>query len=100
MDKPAIGTQPADQSVVTGSAATFTVTATGGGTLAYQWKKNGADIPGATASTYTTPATSNADIGAELLYSVVVTNGAGTATSSTARLTVTAVVVAPGISSQ
>ena len=39
VEKPAITTQPANQSVVTGSTATFTVTATGGAPLAYQWKK-------------------------------------------------------------
>ena len=98
VEKPAIGTQPADQTVVTGSAATFTVAATGGGTLAYQWKKNGTDIPGATASTYTTPATSNADHDAR--FTVVVTNSAGAATSNAARLAVTAAAVAPAISSQ
>ena len=98
VDGPLIGTQPADQTVVTGSAATFTVAATGGGTLAYQWKKNGTDIPGATASTYTTPATSIADHDA--LFTVVVTNSAGAATSNAARLAVTAVAVAPAISSQ
>ena len=98
VEKPAIGTQPADQTVVTGSAATFMVAATGGGTLAYQWKKNGTDIPGATASTYTTPATSNADHDAR--FTVVVTNSAGAATSNAARLAVTADAVAPAISSQ
>ena len=98
VEKPAIGTQPADQTVVTGSAATFMVAATGGGTLAYQWKKNGTDIPGATASTYTTPATSNADHDSR--FTVVVTNSAGAATSNAARLAVTAVAVAPAISSQ
>ena len=68
-------------SLHTGSAATFAVSATGsegGGALVYQWKKNGTDIPGATSSTYTTPATSNADIAAELVFSVAVSNSAGT----------------------
>ena len=103
VEKPTIGTQPASQSVVTGSAATFAVSATGsegGGALVYQWKKNGTDIPGATASTYTTPATSNADIAAELVFSVAVSNSAGTAVSNGARLTVTAEAVKPGITKQ
>ena len=98
VEKPSIGTQPANQSVVTGSAATFTVTATGGGTLAYQWKKNGADIPGATASTYTTPPTSNADNDA--VFSVVVSNTAGLATSNDAKLAVTAAAMAAAITQQ
>src|SRR2546422_4375051 len=41
--------------------------ATGAG-LTYQWRKNGVNISGATASSYTTPATTTADNGA--LYSV------------------------------
>ena len=90
-------------SLHTGSAATFAVSATGsegGGALVYQWKKNGTDIPGATASTYTTPATSNADIATELVFSVAVSNSAGTAVSNGARLTVTAEAVKPGITKQ
>ena len=100
VEKPAITTPPASQTVEAGKTATFTVTATGGETLAYQWKKNGTDVSGATASTYTTPATSSADNGAK--YSVAVSNSAGTATSSDATLTVTspAVVTKPAITMQ
>ncbi|MCX8518313.1 MAG: immunoglobulin domain-containing protein [Rhodoferax sp.] len=79
---PGITSQPVGQSVVAGKTATFSVLATGSAPLAYQWKKNGADISGATNSTYTTPATSDADIGAVLTYSVVVSNSTGTATSN------------------
>ncbi|MDZ7608271.1 MAG: hypothetical protein U5K79_22425 [Cyclobacteriaceae bacterium] len=47
---PNISGQPvAAQTVCEGSAASFTVTATGTG-LTYQWKKNGVDIVGATGS--------------------------------------------------
>ena len=95
---PSITTPPASQSVVAGKSATFSVVATGGATLAYQWKKNGADISGATSSSYTTPATSSADNGAIFLVSV--SNSAGTVTSSSATLTVTDVAVAPSISTQ
>ena len=95
---PAIGTQPANQSVVAGQTASFSVTATGNGPLTYQWKKNGTDISGATASTYTTPATSSADTGA--MYAVNVRNGAGTVTSSNATLTVSAAPGAPVIGTQ
>ena len=100
VEKPAITAPPASQTVEAGKTATFTVTATGGETLAYQWKKNGVDIPSATASTYTTPAASSADNGAK--YSVAVSNSAGTATSSDATLTVTspAVVTKPAITMQ
>ena len=100
VEKPAISIPPASQSVVTGSSATFTVTATGGAPLAYQWKKNGTDISGANSSTYTTPATSMGDNAA--VFTVAVSNSAGTATSSDARLTVTAAPapMAPAITKQ
>ncbi|MCX8520153.1 MAG: DUF1566 domain-containing protein [Rhodoferax sp.] len=72
--------------------------ATGGGTLAYQWKKNGTEISGATNSSYTTPVTSVADHDA--VFTVVVSNSAGSATSSNARLTLTNIAVQPAISQQ
>ena len=97
-EKPAIGSQPASQSVLTGTSATFTVVATGGATLTYQWKKNGTDISGATSSSYNTPTTSSADDGA--LFSVVVSNSAGATASSEAKLGVSAVAVAPAMGKQ
>ena len=90
-----ITTQPADQSVITGQTATFLVKAVGT-SLRYQWKKNGADIPGASSSSYTTPATSSADNGTK--YSVSVSNTEGQVPSSAATLTVSDTAVAPTIS--
>ena len=87
---PAITTQPAAQTVTAGQTASFSVTASGTAPLTYQWKKNGTDISGATASSYTTPATTSADNGAA--FTVVVSNSAGTVTSSSATLTVTSAV--------
>src|ERR1019366_585912 len=83
---PAITTQPASQTVTAGQTATFTVTATGAATLTYQWQKNGTAISGATAASYTTPATTAADNGG--LFTVAVTNSTGNVTSSAATLTV------------
>ena len=100
VEKPTITTQPAAQTVVSGASASFAVSATGTAPLSYQWKKNGVDIPGATTSTYTTPATSSADIDSPLAYSVAVSNSAGTDTSTNASLTVTAAPVAPAIDTQ
>ena len=94
---PTITTQPAAQAVAPGQTASFSVVATGTEPLAYQWQKNGTNIDGATTNTYTTPATSIADIGAALAYSVVVTNSAGTVTSNNASL---AVLEAPAITVQ
>jgi HYDIN/CFA65/VesB family protein/centrosomal CEP192-like protein/Ig-like domain-containing protein len=95
---PTITTQPANQTVAAGQTATFTVVASGTTPLSYQWQKNGASISGATASSYTTPATTTADSGST--FAVVVSNTAGTATSSAATLTVNAAAVAPAITTQ
>jgi Domain of unknown function (DUF4082)/Bacterial Ig domain/Putative Ig domain/Immunoglobulin domain len=85
---PSITGQPVNQTVATGQTATFSVTASGTAPLAYQWKKNGTAISGATASSYTTPATSSSDNGAA--FTVVVSNASGSATSNAASLTVNA----------
>jgi hypothetical protein len=95
---PTITTQPTNQTVIAGQTATFSVAATGTAPLTYQWKKNGANITGATASTYTTPTTTTADNGST--FQVVVSNSAGSAPSSTVTLTVNAAAVAPTITTQ
>src|SRR5437588_7970326 len=77
---PAITTQPASQMVVAGQTATFTVTATGTAPVSYQWQSNGTAIGGATADSYTTPATTASDNGDQ--FTVVVRNAAGSMTSS------------------
>ncbi len=86
---PVITSQPASQTVAAGQTATFTVGATGTAPLSYQWRKNGANISGANASSYTTPAASSSDNGAQ--FSVVVSNAAGSATSGSATLAVSTV---------
>ncbi|HKD52214.1 MAG TPA: immunoglobulin domain-containing protein, partial [Candidatus Acidoferrum sp.] len=95
---PTITAQPTNQTVTAGQAATFTVSATGTAPLSYQWQKNGANIAGATSTSYTTPATTTSDSGSTFV--VVVSNSAGTATSSSATLTVNVVPVAPSITTQ
>jgi hypothetical protein len=84
---PSITTQPANQTVAVGQTATFSVVASGTAPLSYQWRKNGANISGATSSSYTTPATVSSDNGS--LFSVVVSNPYGNVTSANATLTVT-----------
>jgi outer membrane protein assembly factor BamB len=85
---PAITAQPAAQTVAVGQTATFTVAASGTAPMTYQWQKSGAAISGATAPSYTTPATTTADNGT--VFVAVVTNAAGSATSGQAKLTVQA----------
>src|SRR5205814_1842169 len=95
---PAITTQPVSQMVTAGETATFAVTATGTAPLSYQWQRNGTAIGGATAASYTTPATTAADNGDQ--FTVVVSNAAGSVTSNAAALTVSSVLVAPTITTQ
>lgn len=82
---PEITTQPQSQSVKEGTHVTFSVVATGAVPLSYQWQFDGADISGATESSYTLPVVTPFDAG---YYSVVVGNVAGEITSSNAVLTV------------
>jgi hypothetical protein len=84
---PAISTQPASQTVSVGSAASFSVVATGTATLTYQWQKGGVAINGATSSSYSISSTVAGDAGN---YTVVVGNSVGSVTSSVAVLTVSA----------
>ena len=100
---PSIAVQPADRTVTEPAVATFNVTASGSGTLTYQWQRLAAgtwsDIAGATAASYTTPATlRSADNGAQ--FRVNVTNSVGSATSNVATLTVNPAPVAPSFTTQ
>jgi uncharacterized delta-60 repeat protein len=88
-----ITTQPQPQTVCSGSAASFSVTASGTGAT-YQWKKDGADINGATSSTYSIASATAANAGQ---YSVAVTGSCGTVTSTTVALVVK---TPPAISTQ
>ncbi len=92
---PSIATQPTSKTVTAGQPATFSVTATGTAPLAYQWKRNGGDINGANSASYTIPATTASDSGAQ--FAVTVSNSVSSATSSAATLTVG---VPPTISTQ
>ena len=93
-----ITSEPANQTVTAGQTAAFSVTASGTPPLTYQWSRNGAPINGATSATYSTPATTLADNGAQ--FYVVVSDPAGNVTSRTAVLTVTSASVAPSITSE
>jgi uncharacterized membrane protein len=83
---PTISQQPQDLNVNQGSSAAFSVVATGTPAPAYQWRFNGTNISGATASSYVLAHVEPENAGS---YSVVVTNVAGSVTSSNAMLAVT-----------
>jgi hypothetical protein len=81
---PVITAQPAAQTICALQSASLSVTATGTG-LTYQWKFNGTNITGATASTYTIV---NAAIANSGQYSVTVSSGSCSVTSNAVLLTV------------
>ncbi len=82
-----ITSQPQSLSVVAGSNAQFSVTASGTPAPTYQWQFNGNAINGATGSTLSLTNVTTANAGS---YTVVVTNPIGSVTSNAATLTVTA----------
>jgi hypothetical protein len=84
---PVITVQPSNQSAVAGQTAIFSVSATGTAPLGYQWQQNAKNIAGANSTTYTTAPVTAADNGSQ--FTVLVSNSAGSVTSSAATLTVT-----------
>jgi hypothetical protein len=85
-EPPAIVAQPQNQFVVIGSNATLTVAASGTPPLDYQWRFNGANLPGATLGSFTH---ANAQFAHSGYYDVIVSNTFGQVTSQVALLTVT-----------
>ena len=88
---PRFTTQPVNAAVTAGQTATFTVVASGTPAPTYQWQSAPAtgaftNISGATAASYTTPATTLAQNGTR--FQVIATNSVSAATSSVATLTV------------
>lgn len=82
-----ITSHPQSRSVYAGAAVTFSPTITSSSPLSYQWQRDGVDIPGATASTYTLDPVQAGDAAN---YRVVVSNGTTTTPSNAATLTVKA----------
>jgi hypothetical protein len=69
-----VARQPEVRAVALGHPVTLSVGATGGGTLSYQWRKDGVNIPGGTSSNLTLSA---ADAASQGRYSVEVRNELG-----------------------
>ncbi len=85
-----INTQPQNQTNVAGSTVVLRVIAQGGQPLAYQWRRDGVDLQGATGSTLSL---ANVQLDQSGDYSVEVSNGLNTLTSSVAKLTVLPVLI-------
>ena len=94
---PTITTQPMSQTVTAGANVDLTVVAAGGAPLSYQWKKNSLNITGATAATLSLKNVQSGDAG---IYTVTVSNSAGSVTSDPATLTVNPPASAPVITTQ
>jgi glucose/arabinose dehydrogenase len=84
---PVITTQPQSQLISVGYPVTFSVTASGPTPYSYQWQRNGVNISGATARTYTISSTTLQDNGAK--FRVRVSNSYGSVLSNAATLSVT-----------
>jgi hypothetical protein len=82
---PIIVTSPRSQTLGEGQPATFGVVFNSPTSVTYQWRKNGAAIPGATNSSLVFSSLTAADAGD---YNVTVTNSGGSVTSAVATLTV------------
>lgn len=82
---PGLLSQPTNQTVIAGAAASFQVSAIGTSPLGYQWLFNGTNTIGSSTNTLVLESVQPAQAG---LYSVAVTNIAGSITSAVAVLTV------------
>lgn len=80
---PTLMSEPASRRVLRGATTTFNMSARGTIPLAYQWRHNGTNLPGATAPALTLSNIQSSQVG---LYSVSVSNAVGTQTSSNAIL--------------
>jgi uncharacterized repeat protein (TIGR01451 family) len=93
---PVIAADPSSSTNCPGSPATFAVIVNGT-SLNFQWRKDGTNIPGATAASYDINSVSAIDAG---LYDVLITNICGRATSTVASLSVYAPTTADPLVSQ
>lgn len=83
---PFIVVQPRDTTVRSGQSASFETRATGEGTLTYQWRRNGADITGATEPVLDLALVQGSQDGDE--FTCAVSNERGTTVSRKAKLRV------------
>jgi len=82
---PSVARAPVSATVMVGATATLSASIVGSLPLSYQWKKDGADVPGATQSVLTIANAAYADGGS---YTLHASNGAGQITTAPAMVTV------------
>ena len=97
INAPLITVQPVSQTKSVGQPETLSVVVTGNPSPTYQWRKNGANITGATNASYIIASVALTDAGT---FDVVVTNSQGSITSTVATLTVNSALTPPTISTQ
>jgi hypothetical protein len=88
---PPAATDPLDASACPGAPVAFSTSASGSGPFTYQWRKDGIEVPGATAATFALASAGPGDAGS---YDAVVSGACGTVTTAPALLTVLAPVTA------
>ena len=97
IDAPVVTRSPVGLQVPQGQSFSLSAAASGGGSLQYQWRLNGVALSGATASTLTVSSCQSSQAGQ---YTVVVSNSAGTVTSTAATVTVNSAGSPPSINQQ
>jgi hypothetical protein len=90
---PSISIQPTNNTVSPNGSVTLNVSASGGD-LSYQWQLNGTNIVGAIGPTLTIPNVTSTNIG---VYTVIVSNAAGSVTSRSVTLANVAVQMFAGV---
>jgi len=78
-NRPLIVSAPASQTVAVGNSGSFSASAIGIGPLTYQWRHNGANLPGKTNTILPLVNVQGSDAGS---YDIVVSNPAGSVTSA------------------
>lgn len=98
LQPPAITQQPAPRKLITGATASFSVAASGGQPLTYQWRKNtkplsdDGRILGSTTDTLTIHSVTLDDAGN---YDCLIANDCGQASTTPARLSVVRAIISP-----
>jgi hypothetical protein len=94
---PVIATQPSSHTITAGTSVSLSVVATGTPAPTYQWRKGSTSLSGQTSNTLKLSSVSVAD---QASYVCIVSNSAGSVTSSSAVITVTPATSRPAFTVQ